>query len=140
MSVEEAVSLCITLGVQPFDLCWEIGFGFPNLLFTLAAFSNTVVIGNDINIDTNGTYDQVYNALRIAFYKEDQIAFVLSKFLMYELFNFKSTTMGELERATMIIKLLDKLKGRFKDLTQNLAEEFYRKSIYNHFFTTLPID
>ena len=50
MSVEEAVSLCITLGVQPFDLCWEIGFGFPNLLFTLAAFSSTIVIGNDINI------------------------------------------------------------------------------------------
>jgi len=46
MSIDDAIDLCLMLGVQKYDICWEIGFGYPNLLFTLAAFTETLVVGN----------------------------------------------------------------------------------------------
>ena len=49
VSVTNAIAIASKAKIKQQDVCWEIGFGYPVLLLTLASITKVTVLGTDIN-------------------------------------------------------------------------------------------
>lgn len=122
------MELCKTIGVQKFDKCWEIGMGYPILLFTLALFTQTVTIGSDINnVGGHNPYDQI-----VTFTKSKFETTAANHFVLQIIFHFLKENLNEVLDFNKFMELMDILTSR--NIPHGVVQSFSNNADLKAFF------